>query len=699
MIVVAQRRTICPYCGVGCGLVATTDGRRVLELVGDADHPANLGRLCLKGALAALPLDAPTRLTRAMVRQEGGALAAVPAADAVREAAARLRDVLDRHGPDAVGIYLSGQLTSEAQYLASKLAKGYLRTNHADSNSRLCMASAAAGMTLSLGADGPPTSYADIEEARGFLFVGSNAAECHPVVFDRVLRRMKDAGAPCVVVDPRRTATAARATIHLPVRPGTDLCLLNGWLRLAVDAGAVDEAFVAAHTEGWGELRALLDEYPAARVAAVCGVDEASFRRAGEIVVGTRRLLSFWTMGVNQTVQGTFTVNALLNLHLVTGRIGEPGAGPFSLTGQPNAMGGRDVGYMSHGLPGQRRIADPAHRHEIEALWGLPAGTLRVRPGHDAVAMFDALDRGEIRALWIIGTNPAASMPSLPVVRRALARADLVLVQDAFHPTETTRHAHVILPAALNLEQDGTFTNSERCVSLLERVVDPPGDALPDWIWVREIGRALGFGDAVRFDSAAAVFDEMVRATAGRPNDQSGLSHAILAAKGPQRWPYRGDGGAPGALYEGHAFATPSGRARLWARPWMPPDEQPDARYPFVLTTGRVANQWHTRTKTGTVERLNRLAPAPYLAMSPEDAAHLGLADGQRVRVQSRRGQAVGVVRIRAEVGPGLLFMPIHWNDLWEEGASVNEVTSPETDPVSKQPALKRCAVSVTPAD
>jgi predicted molibdopterin-dependent oxidoreductase YjgC len=362
-------------------------------------------------------------------------------------------------------------------------------------------------------------------------------------------------------------------------------------------------------------------------------------------------------------------------------------------------MGGRDVGYMSHGLPGQRKIADLQHRREIEALWSLPEGTLGTQPGHDAVAMFDALERGELKAIWIIGTNPAASLPNLPAVRRGLERAELVLVQDAFHPTETTRYAHVLLPAALNLEQDGTFTNSERCVSLLHQAAAPPGEARPDWFWVREIGRAMGFGEGMQFESAAAIFAEMVRATAGRPNDQSGLSHALLSEKGPQQWPYRGDGSTPGALYAGYAFATPSGRARLWARRWVPQDEQPDAEYPFVLTTGRVENQWHTRTKTGTVPRLNKLDPAPYLTMSPEDAAELGLAEGQRVRVRSRRGEAVSVLRLSRDVGPGLLFMPMHWNDLWEKGASVNEVTLPETDPLSKEPALKQCAVAVAAAD
>ncbi|MRG92291.1 molybdopterin-dependent oxidoreductase [Polyangium spumosum] len=689
-----QRKTVCPYCGVGCGLVATTDGKRVLKLVGDPEHPANLGRLCLKGALAAQTLVAPSRLRHALVRGADGSLVPTTPEEAVGEIATRLGRILAEHGPSAVAVYLSGQLTTEAQYLGNKLGKGFLRTNHVDSNSRLCMASAAAGMTLSLGADGPPLTFADIEEADAFVFIGSNAADCHPVAFDRVQRRMKTSGARAIVVDPRRTKTAAQGTMHLAVRPGTDIALLNGWLRLCVEMGAIDEAFIAAHTEGWDELRGMLDEYEPARVAAICGISEGEIRASAEIIAKTERLISFWTMGVNQTTLGTFTTNTIINLHLATGRIGKPGAGPFSLTGQPNAMGGRDMGYMSHGLPGQRKVLDEAHRAEVEALWGLPAGSIGEAPGHDAVAMFEAMERGEIRAIWIIGTNPAASMPNLPVVRRGLERAELVIVQDAFYPTETTRFAHVVLPGALNLEQEGTFTNSDRTISLLERVAEPPGDARPDWQWVRDVARAMGFGASFDFDAAGDIFREMAMMTRGRPNDQTGVDYEILRAEGPQRWPHP-HAGAPRALHEGHVFATPSGKAQFFARPYVPPEEQPDARYPLVLTTGRVEAHWHTRTKTGTVERLNRIDPAPYLAMNPEDARELGLAEGARVLVKSRRGEAKTVVRVTRDIGPGVVFMPMHWNDLWEVGASVNEVTTSETDPLSKEPALKRCAVSV----
>jgi len=696
--VTADKKTLCPYCGVGCGIIATTEGDRLIKLRGNPKHPANQGKLCMKGALVGRTLESPTRLGRAMIRGATYALAPTSSEHAITEVATRLARIRREHGPEAIAFYLSGQLTTEAQYLANKFAKAYLGTNHVDSNSRLCMASAAAGMMLSLGADGPPVSYADIELADTYVFIGSNAADCHPIMFERVAKRVKKDGARAIVVDPRRTETASIASLHLPIRPGTDLPLLNGLLRLLADEGKIDEAFIAQHTEGWEALRTLLDEYPAPRVASMCGVSEGQIREAARILGESERLLTFWTMGINQTMLGTFSTNAIINLHLATGQIGKPGAGPFSLTGQPNAMGGRDVGYMSHMLPGHRKIADPEARREMERLWDLEEGALNPRPGYDAVAMFEALARGEIKALWIMGTNPAASMPNLPVARQALSKAEFVIVQDAYYPTETTAYAHVVLPAAVNLEQFGTFTNSERCVSLMEEVLPPPGDARPDWWWVQKIAAAMGFTRGLDFASAAEIYDDFARTTAGRPNDQSGMSHARLAAQGPMQWPCSA-GGEPRPHYDGYRFATPSGKARFWARSFIEPEERPTAEFPLLLTTGRVPNQWHTRTKTGTVERLNRLDPGPYLQIHPEDAASLGLGDGQRVALESRRGVAYSVLRVSEDMTPGLVFMPMHWNELWASGASVNEVTSSASDPISKEPSFKYCAVRVSAAE
>jgi anaerobic selenocysteine-containing dehydrogenase len=692
-------RTLCPYCGVGCGILAKTDNRgRITAVRGDPHHPANFGRLCQKGSTVAKTVDVATRLRHAMVREtrEGQRLAVSPA-KAIGHVARRLEAILQSHGPQAIAFYLSGQLTTEAQYLFNKFAKGLLRTNHVDSNSRLCMSSAASAMSLSLGSDGPPTCYADIELADAFLFVGSNAADCHPVTFGRVMKRIERGRAECVVVDPRSTPTAAAATLHLAVKPGTDLALLNGLLHLLHKRGRVDHAFVAGHTEGWDAVEQLIAEYSPERVAQICGLRAYDVVHAARIIEQSRSLLSFWTMGVNQTTLGTFTGNAIINLHLALGQIGKPGCGPFSLTGQPNAMGGRDVGYMAHLLPGQRQIANDEHRRQMEKLWGLTPGTIHPHAGYDALAMFEALERGELKAIWIVGTNPAASMPNLPRVRAALERADLVIVQDAYDPTETGAFADVLLPAAVNLEQCGTFCNSERRVTLMEQVVEPPGDARPDWWWPRQVADAMGFRSGMRYDRAADIFDEFARVTAGRPNDQSALSHAVLRAKGPLQWPCPALGRPSARRYTDGHFPMPSGRARFFARPWTPPDESPDERFPFILNTGRVAGQWHTRTKTGLVEELNKLDSAPYVRMNPADAERLGLRDGQFIEVESSRGCSNGVLRLDASIATGSVFMPIHWNDLWAHHASPNEATTSATDPISRQPALKISAVSIRP--
>jgi anaerobic selenocysteine-containing dehydrogenase len=690
-------KTVCPYCGVGCGLVATTDSRRILRVRGDRSHPANFGKLCPKGATVAQTVHVTTRLRYAMSRQDGsGNFSIVSNSRAAFDIAEQLRQIRDRHGPAAVGFYLSGQLTTEAQYLTNKFAKGFVRTNHVDSNSRLCMASAAAGMTLSLGSDGPPTCYADLDLADTFLFIGSNAAECHPVTFERVQARL-DAGATCIVVDPRRTATAERAAIHLPVAPGTDLALLNGLLHLLRGWGALDRAFIGGATEGWDELNAMLDRYPPSEVAQICGIKPENLIAAARVIADSRRLITLWTMGVNQTIQGTFTVNAIINLHLALGQIGKPGCGPFSLTGQPNAMGGRDVGYMAHTLPGYRLIANAEHRAEMESFWRIPPGSINPKPGYDAVRLFDAIDRGQIKALWIIGSNPAASMPNLPRIRSALGKCPLVIVQDAYYPTETTRFAHYILPAAINFEQEGTMCNSERRVTLMEKAVDPPGNAMPDWWWVREIARQMGFPEAVQFESAAQIFDEFARSTAGRPNDQSGMYHTLLRQQGPQQWPMPAIGRSVARRYTDHVFPTPGGRARFFARPHTATAPRISSQFPLLLTTSRLLHQWHTRTKTGCVDQLNQPHAGPFLQMHPDDALELNLRDGQSVRVISTQGHADSKLKVDADLSPGVVCMPIHWNDLFAPQASPNESTSDEVDPLSNQPSLKCCAVRVEP--
>ncbi len=699
-------RTVCSYCGVGCGLVldigAGPDGRRtVLKAYGDKEHPANFGRLCTKGATTADLLAAPGRLTTALVRpRRGGPAEPVPVADAVAGTARRLRAIVDEHGPDAVAFYVSGQMSLEAQYLANKLAKGFVRTAWIESNSRLCMASASSGYKLSLGADGPPGSYRDFERADLFLVIGSNMADCHPVLFLRMMDRVK-AGAKLIVVDPRRTATAERADLFLQLRPGTDLALLNGLLRLLVEQGGTDPDFIARHTEGWEAMPELLADYPAAAVAELTGLREEDLRTAARWIGAAAEWTSCWTMGLNQSTHGTWNTNALINLHLATGAICRPGSGPFSLTGQPNAMGGREMGYMGPGLPGQRSALVAEDRARTEELWDLPPGTLRADgPGGGTVEMFRRMAEGRIKACWIICTNPVASVANRQAVLDGLAAAELVVVQDVFAGTETTAHADVVLPGALWTEDEGVFVNSERNLTLAGRALDPPGEAAADWRIIAEVARAMGYGAGFGHASAGEVFEELKNAwNPATGYDLRGVTYERLretpvqwpapAPDGPDRNPIRYAGP------DGPVFPTPSGRAAFYPRPHLPPAELPDDEHPFVLNTGRVQHQWHTLTKTGRVDRLNRLDPGPFVEVHPADAARLGIADGDAVAVTSRRGRAVLPAVVTDRVREGCCFAPFHWNDLYGEELSVNAVTNDAVDPVSFQPEFKVCAVAL----
>lgn len=717
-------KTVCPYCGVGCGMILQVENNRVVKVLGDPKHPANFGRLCTKGSTVGLTLHSSDRLTAAFVRgDKNSERVRVPISTALTQTAERLQKIISEHGPDAVAIYVSGQLSMESQYLANKLAKGFLRTNNIDSNSRLCMASAASGYKLSLGADGPPGSYQDIDRLDCALVIGANMADCHPILFLRLLDRQKQ-GAKLIVVDPRRNATADKADLYLQIKPGTDLAFLNGLLRLLLDAGHVDEKFIAQHTEGWEELCALLDDYPLARVAGITGLREKDILTAAKWIGESPEVTTFWTMGLNQSTHGTWHTNAICNLHLATGKICRPGSGPFSLTGQPNAMGGREVGYMSHALPGQRVVTNADDRAFIENVWALPAETIRAEPGLDAVSLFKKLEDGEVRAIWIIGTNPIASMPNRQRVINGLRRAELVIVQDAYHPTETSQYADILLPGALWAEAEGTMVNSERNITLMQPAVAPPGEAQADWWILTQVARRLGFTKAFPFATASDVFDEIRRTWNAKTGyDLRGISHERLRQKSRQ-WPcapgteqgepirYLTKGragsplsadakenGAPGVTRPTTiCFPTSSGRARLLARPFLPPAELPDQEFPFALNTGRLAHQWHTMTKTGKVPALNKLNPGPFVEIHPDDAKALGVHAGALVRVASRRGMAIYPAVVSTRVQPGNCFASFHWNDLFGENLAVNATTNEAVDAISLQPEFKFCAVALTKA-
>jgi len=696
-------RSVCPYCGVGCGIVMSVADGKVNKISGDKQHPSNFGRLCTKGLTAHLPLTAAGRMESAFVRQQRDHEPARSSMDqAITQAAERLRGIIDQHGPDAVALYVSGQMSLEAQYLANKLAKGFIRTRHIESNSRLCMASAGSGYKLSLGADGPPGSYQDFERADVFLVIGANMADCHPILFLRLLERVK-AGAKLIVVDPRRTATADKADLFLQVRPGSDLALLNGLLHLLHRNGQTNPAFIARHTEGWEALPAFLEDYTPERVAAITGLAEDDIRQAAALIGSAGEWMSCWTMGLNQSVHGTWHTNAICNLHLATGAICRPGSGPFSLTGQPNAMGGREMGYMGPGLPGQRSALVDTDRSFVEAQWGLVPGSLRAESGEGAVALFEQMKTGEVKACWIICSNPVASVANRQQVIDGLLQAQLVITQDAFLDTETNPYADILLPAALWAEGEGVMINSERNLTLMPRAVAAPGQSLPDWQIIARVACAMGYAEAFDYPDAEAVYDEIRRFHNPLTGyDLRGVGYAQLRDK-PHQWPCAPgrvddrspvryiDEGAPSSL----VFPTASGKARFFARPWLPAPELPDADYPLVLNTGRVQHQWHTLTKTGKVPALNRLEPGPFVELHPEDAARLGIQDKDQVAIRSRRGRAVLPARVSDRVMPGNCFAPFHWNDVIGEHLAINAVTCDAVDPLSLQPALKHCAVAL----
>lgn len=689
----------------------------IARVSGDKLHPTNSGRLCTKGATHAEMMAATDgRLTTALLRPSRDAdPMAVDVDDALAEAGARLRAIRDEHGPDAVALYVSGQMSIEAQYLATKLAKGFLRTVHIESNSRLCMASAGTGFKQSLGSDGPPGSYADFDCTDLFFVIGSNMADCHPILYLRMADRLK-AGAKLIVVDPRRTSTADKADLYLPIRPGTDLALLNGILHLLVEKNALDDAFIAEHTQGWEVMPEFLADYPPHRVAAVTGLLEADIRTAADMIAEAGNWMSCWTMGLNQSTHGTWNTNAICNLHLATGAICRSGSGPMSLTGQPNAMGGREMGYMGPGLPGQRVVLSADDRAFVETQWNLEPGTIRADVGPGTIEMFRRMADGDIKAAWIICTNPVASVANRAAVIAGLEAAELVITQDTYADTATNRYADIMLPATLWAETDAVMVNSDRTLTLLQQSVPPAGDARPDWELICGVARHLGFGDDFDYKSSEQIFDEIRRfhnPTTGY--DLRGVTYERLRET-PVQWPcasaeqpdrnpirYLNDGVSQDLFTDAAGrtprlrFATPSRRAVFHARPHMDAAELPDEDYPMILNTGRLQHQWHTMTKTGKVAKLNKLNPGPFIEVHPDDAAALKISEGVEVELVTRRGRAVLPAVVTDRVRPGNTWVPFHWNDEHGENLTINALTNDAVDPDSLQPEFKVCAVRLTP--
>ncbi len=690
-------RSTCPYCGVGCGVVASDAGGN-WQVRGDTDHPANFGRLCSKGAALAETLLDDGRLLVPTI--EGRSAGWDEALDLV---AWRFAETIAEHGPDSVAFYVSGQCLTEDYYVANKLMKGFIGSGNIDTNSRLCMASSVAGHVRAFGGDLVPGSYEDLEQADLVVLVGSNLAWCHPVLYQRLVAARSERGTKIVVIDPRSTASCEVADLHLPLAPGSDVALFQGLLAHLAEAGLLAADWIGAHTSGLEPaLRAACAD--AVEVARVTGLAPEVIREFYRLFATTERTVTVYSQGVNQSSAGTDKVNAIINCHLATARIGRPGMGPFSITGQPTAMGGREVGGLANQLAAHMSFADPAAIDRVGRFWGSPQ--VATKPGLKAVELFEAVADGRVKALWIMATNPAASLPQADKVRAALDQCPFVVVSDCW-PTDTSRHATVILPAAGWGEKDGTVTNSERRISRQRPFRAAPGEAKPDWWMLAEVGKRMGdrWRPAFTYDGPAAVFREHA-ALSGFENggtrgfDIGGLaeiSDADYETLTPVTWPIPVSGSAGGRLFAEGGFFTPDRRGRFLPVRFRPPQAVAGADRPFLLNTGRIRDQWHTMTRTGLVSRLMSHIDEPRLALHPDDAARLGLGPGDLVRVTT----PVGTTVLRAEPSPsqrpGDLFVAMHWTDAFASAGPVDRLVEGATDPISGQPELKATAAALEP--
>jgi assimilatory nitrate reductase catalytic subunit len=686
--------TTCGYCSVGCGMfIGVKDGRAV-SVRGNPDHPVNRGMLCPKGLSEHHAIHADNRARYPLLRR-GRAMERVSWDDALTTMAARFRDVQARYGAGAVGVISTGQLVTEEFYAMGKLMQLGLGTSNYDGNTTLCMSTAVQGYKRSFGSDGPPGAYEDLERADVILLIGANVAENHPILCWRL---RSNPNATIIVVDPRVTKTAMMADLHLPLRPRSDLALINGLIHIVIEHNLIDREYIDRYTTGFEELRASVAEYTPERVAEITGLAPELIFRAAWTYARAEAAFIGWTMGVNHSTKGTETVNAINNLALITGNIGRAGAAPFSITGQCNAMGTREAGFASI-MPGYRKFESAEDREDLARLWNVPVERLPTQRGLAYPDIIEAALEKKIRALWIIATNPIVSFPNLKALQQALEGLEFLVVQDGYHPTPTSEYAHLMLPAAMWGEKEGTYTNSERRVSKVNRAVSPPGEAKSDFDIFLQFAGVLGVRDEIfpGWTKPADAFEEWKRVSAGRLCDYSGMTYKAIEQHGGVQWPFPAGASNPGdtrRLYTAGGFRTDDGRARLLPVQWEPFPEQPNDEFPFVLNTGRTVEHWHTRTKTGKVPILERLSPNAWVEMNPRDARGLRLKPQDRVDVISRRGRVRGIeLRVTETVAPGQLFVPFHYAE-----ANANEVTQSAFDPFSREPNYKQSAARVEKA-
>ncbi len=693
-------KTTCSYCGVGCGILASKDDRGRLSVAGDPEHPVSQGMLCSKGRnLNYVVQNHTDRLLNPMMRlHRNHPLKKVTWGKAMERAAAVFKSIIKEHGPDSVGFYVSGQCLTEEYYLINKLAKGFIGTNNIDTNSRLCMSSAVVAYIKMLGEDIVPVAYDDLECSDCIFVAGANPAWCHPIIWRRVeAHKAKNPEVKIIVADPRKTDTCAIADLHLQLIPGTDVILYHAIARQLWKDGRVDHDFVERHTEAGENYLRILKSINPREAAKACGVPLKDIKLAAKYIGDAKAFMTMWAMGLNQSKIGVEKNGALINLNLLTGQIGKPGAGPFSLTGQPNAMGGREVGGMANLLAAHRLLSSAADRDEIARFWGVDA--LPANPGLTATRMFDALESGKLKAVWVICTNPVVSMPNANQIDRALRKAKFVVVQDISAKSDTVAFADLVLPAAGWLEKKGTMTNAERRVSYLPALAKPPGQAKPDAEIICDFARRMGY-NGFNYQDISDVYDEYALMTTGTHIDVSGLSHKRLREEGTFQWPvpHPTHPGTP-RLFTDHQFYTQSGKARFMSTasslkglPAPPPGK------PFILTSGRIRDQWHTMTRTGTVARLKRHIDEPFLEIHPTDATALSLTDGQMAVVTSLYGEIRIKAKISRAIRQGVVFVPMHWGKTLNSGLTrANNLTDDKIDPHSKQPNFKFSYVSIVP--
>lgn len=692
-------RSTCPYCGVGCGITATPLPGGAIEIAGDKQHPANQGRLCVKGAALGETIDLEGRLLHPTFREDG-VLRQATWSEAVDRVAVGLRDIIAEHGPDAVAFYVSGQLLTEDYYVANKLMKGYIGSANIDTNSRLCMSSSVAGHKRAFGGDLVPGSYDDFDTADLIVLVGANSAWCHPILFQRIARAKESRPElQVVVIDPRRTATCELADLHLPVKPGTDVWLFNGLLSYLASNGARDDAFIEAHTGGLDAALAAAD-IALQDVAAKCRLDPQDLLKFYQLFAANAKVVTGFSQGVNQSSSGTDKVNSIINCHLLTGRIGKPGMGPFSLTGQPNAMGGREVGGLANMLAAHMELANPAQRDTVQTFWESPA--IASAPGLKAVDLFRAIEEGKVKAVWIMATNPMVSLPDANQVQRALEKCELVIVSDIIGKTDTNAFAHVLLPALGWGEKDGTVTNSERRISRQRAFLPAPGQARADWRIMCDVAKHMGF-DGFDFQSAHEVFDEHARLSAFRNDGERVFNLAGLAGQDAQQyqqmdpiqWPVPAAGQGTARLFGDGRYAHADGKARFVATVPRAPANAPDPEYPLILNTGRVRDQWHTMTRTGRAPRLAEHTAESFIDMHPQDALKFGVREGELAWLSSQWGAMVARVQHGGGIARGDVFVPIHWSGQNASDARVGTLVNPAVDPVSGEPEFKHTPVTI----